>query len=71
MRYFEDFRVGEVIDLTPVSAGEAEMVAFARQYDPQPMHIDRDAGPHGKGPFDPRSSMVSRPWASGSAAGVR
>ena len=57
MRYFEVFRVGEVIDLTPVSAGEAEMVAFARQYDPQPMHIDRDWA--AQGPF---GGLIASGW---------
>jgi acyl dehydratase len=42
-RYFEDFHVGEVIDVGSVSVSQAEIIAFAEQYDPQPMHIDRDA----------------------------
>lgn len=44
-RYYEDFRVGEVIDVGSVSVSEAEIIAFGRQYDPQPMHTDpRAAG---------------------------
>jgi len=42
-RYFEDFHVGEVIDVGSVSVSQAEIIAFAEQYDPQPMHIDPDA----------------------------
>lgn len=41
LRYFEDFVVGDVIDLgssAPVS--EDDIVAFARQWDPQPFHVD-------------------------------
>ena len=43
MRYFEDFQVGEVIRLKPFSLSEAEIIAFATRYDPQPMHTDPDA----------------------------
>ena len=43
IRYFEDFRPGQVIDVGTVAVSEAEIIAFARQYDPQPMHIDPDA----------------------------
>jgi acyl dehydratase len=40
-RYFEDFQVGDSIDLghtSPITA--EEIISFARQYDPQPFHID-------------------------------
>jgi acyl dehydratase len=37
---FEDFRPGEVFDLGTVTVDEAEMVEFARRYDPQPFHVD-------------------------------
>jgi acyl dehydratase len=42
-RYFEDFGVGDVIELggfPPLS--EEDIVAFARQWDPQPFHVDRE-----------------------------
>ncbi len=39
-RYFEDFRVGDVIDLGSTSANAEEIIAFAKQFDPQPFHID-------------------------------
>ena len=42
-RYYEDFRVGETIDLGSVQVKEPEMLAFAREYDPQPMHVDPKA----------------------------
>src|SRR5215469_1950623 len=41
-RYFEDFRLGERTELGRYPVTEAEILAFARQYDPQPMHLDRD-----------------------------
>jgi len=43
MRYFEDFSAGETIELEPVTVTEAEIVEFARRYDPQPFHIDAEA----------------------------
>jgi acyl dehydratase len=41
--YFEDFEPGQDIDLGTRTVTEDEIVAFARQYDPQPFHVDRDA----------------------------
>ena len=42
-RYWEDFRVGEAADLGSCSITEAEIIAFARKYDPQPFHTDPEA----------------------------
>ena len=39
-RYFEDFRVGEVLTLGSRTVSEAEIIDFARQFDPQPFHTD-------------------------------
>lgn len=39
-RQFEDFVVGEVIDLGTAVVDEAEMLAFSRRFDPQPFHVD-------------------------------
>ena len=44
MRYFEDFQVGERIELGSLTVTEEEIIAFARQFDPQPFHISRSAG---------------------------
>ena len=41
--YFEDFEPGQDIDLGTRTVTEEEIVAFARAYDPQPFHVDRDA----------------------------
>jgi acyl dehydratase len=40
MRYFEDLRVGEVRELGSHVITRDEIVAFARQFDPQPFHLD-------------------------------
>jgi len=42
VRYFEDFRLGDRTDLGRYPVTEDEILAFARQYDPQRMHTDRD-----------------------------
>lgn len=41
--YFEDFEPGQDIDLGMRTVTEDEIVAFARDYDPQPFHVDHDA----------------------------
>jgi acyl dehydratase len=43
VRYWQDFRVGEVTDLGTVDVTEEELLAFARRYDPQPFHVDPEA----------------------------
>ena len=42
-RHFEDFSVGEVVELGSVQVTAEEIVAFARQFDPQPFHLDPTA----------------------------
>src|SRR5689334_21110760 len=49
-RYFEDYQPGAVYEYGYLTVTEAEILDFARRFDPQPMHIDRDraeAGPFG------------------------
>jgi acyl dehydratase len=41
--YIEDLSVGMTITAGPVKVSEAEIVAFAKQYDPQPFHTDPEA----------------------------
>lgn len=43
MRYFEDFKAGDVTEVGPVSVSEEEIVDFATRFDPQPFHIDPEA----------------------------
>ncbi len=42
-RYWEDYEVGQKFPLGSTSFSEQEIVDFARQFDPQTFHIDRDA----------------------------
>ena len=41
--YFDDLPVGFTHETGSQSLSEEEIIAFARQYDPQPFHIDREA----------------------------
>ncbi len=40
MRYFEDLKLGEKFNTTEYEMTEAEIVTFAKQYDPQAFHTD-------------------------------
>ena len=54
--YFEDFEAGQVYELGSRTVTEDEIVAFASQWDPQPMHTD---------PVAARSSVFDGLIASG------
>jgi acyl dehydratase len=41
-RYFEDFKAGETVELGEYTIGEADILEFARLYDPQVFHIDAE-----------------------------
>ena len=41
--YWEDFEVGQVRDMGTVTPTREETMAFARQFDPQPFHLDDEA----------------------------
>jgi len=43
MLYFEDFAVGSCRELGSYLVTEEEILSFARQYDPQPFHVDKEA----------------------------
>lgn len=42
--YFEDMSPGTIFPLGPKNVTADEIIAFAMEFDPQPMHIDADAG---------------------------
>ena len=49
-RYFDDLKAGERFVTGEWALDEAEIVAFARQFDPQPIHVDAVGaadGPYG------------------------
>lgn len=42
--YFEDFFAGQEMELGSKTVSEEEIIAFATDFDPQPFHVDHDAG---------------------------
>ena len=57
MRYFEDFKPGDVAEVGPVTVTEEEIVAFATQFDPQPFHIDPEAAKE-----SPFGGLIASGW---------
>ncbi len=62
-RYFEDFRVGDTISTSGVTITEAMIVDFALRFDPQAIHLDKEAAERGfyKG-------LIASGWMVGSLA---
>lgn len=56
-RYFEDYAVGAIFECGTVVVDEAEIIAFARRYDPQPFHIDPVEAAHG-----PYRGLIASGW---------
>ena len=48
LRYFEDFPVGAAFEFGSVTVTEPDIIAFARQFDPQTMHTDPVAAAQGQ-----------------------
>jgi acyl dehydratase len=42
MRYFDDFKVGDTFDCGSKTFSKKEIIEFARQFDPQPFHVDEE-----------------------------
>lgn len=43
MIYFEDFKVGETLEMGRRLVDKDEVIAFAKDFDPQPFHVDEEA----------------------------
>ncbi|PWC33155.1 MaoC family dehydratase [Azospirillum sp. TSO35-2] len=43
MRYFDDVSVGDRFQGGPLEVSEAEIIAYAERFDPQPFHLDPQA----------------------------
>lgn len=56
-RYFEDYAPGTVVEYGPIVVDEGEVIEFARRYDPQPIHIDRERA--ARGPF---GGVIASGW---------
>lgn len=44
LMHLEDFQPGQTFDLGSIEVTHEQVVDFAKQFDPQPFHIDIDAG---------------------------
>ncbi len=60
-RWFEDYQPGLVLEFGSIRVEEAEVIEFARRYDPQPFHIDAAAA--AKGAF---GGLIASGWHTGS-----
>lgn len=58
--YFEDFQVGQIIEVGQVGVSEEEILEFARRFDPQPFHIDREVATRAHG------DLIASGWHTGS-----
>ena len=61
-RWFEDYDVGGTYTLGSFSLSEAEIVDFARRYDPQPFHVDPAAAAD-----SPYGGIIASGWHTGAA----
>jgi len=62
-RYFEDYVAGAVYEYGYASVSQADIIAFAERFDPQPIHIDThfaDGGPFG--------GLIASGWHTASLA---
>jgi acyl dehydratase len=60
-RYFEDYKQGAVHEYGYITVTEAEMLDFARAFDPQPIHVDPAVA--AQGPFH---GLIASGWHTGS-----
>ncbi len=61
--FFEDFAVGQTRELGECSISREEILAFARQFDPQPFHLDEEAAR--RSPF---GGLVASGWHTAALA---
>ena len=57
LRYFDDYLPGATYDCGIFSVNTDEIVSFARQFDPQPFHVDPEAA--ARGPF---GGLIASGW---------
>jgi acyl dehydratase len=59
--YFEDFHVGDIRETGSWTVTREEIVAFARQFDPQPFHLDEEAARR-----SPYGGLIASGWHTAS-----
>jgi acyl dehydratase len=62
-RYFEDYEVGAVYEYGFARVSEAEIIAFAERFDPQPIHVDTQFA--ASGPF---GGLIASGWHTAAIA---
>ena len=62
-RYFEDYLPGAVHEFGSITLGEADIIEFARRFDPQPFHIDPEAAKQ-----TPFGGLIASGWHTASSA---
>ncbi|HXP92728.1 MAG TPA: MaoC family dehydratase [Candidatus Binatia bacterium] len=56
-RYFEDYPVGETFEYAPITVAEADVLRFAREFDPQKKHADPQSARDG-----PFGGLIASGW---------
>jgi acyl dehydratase len=56
-RYFEDYIPGSAFEFGTISVEEAEIIDFAKRFDPQDMHVDAESA--ARGPF---GGLIASGW---------
>jgi acyl dehydratase len=59
-RYFEDYVPGAAAEFGSVTVEGADIIEFAKRYDPQEFHIDAEAAAHG-----PFGGLIASGWHTG------
>jgi len=62
-RWFEDYAPGEVFEFGQYEVTEQEIIGFARQYDPQPFHVDPEAAK-----ASPYEGLIASGWMTAALA---
>jgi acyl dehydratase len=57
LRYFEDYASGTTAECGSVSVDEVSMITFAKEFDPQPFHVDPAAAASG-----PYRGLIASGW---------
>ena len=57
LRYFDDYLPGATYDCGSISVDQAGIVSFAREFDPQPFHVDPEAAASG-----PYGGLIASGW---------
>jgi len=59
-RFFEDYSPGAVFEYGEIRVDEAEILEFARRFDPQDMHVDPEAAKRGR-----FGGLIASGWHTG------